>query len=289
MGRTEFECPGRAAGFAVDLPGGVRVVDLGTAFEVEVSADGRSTVRVTEGVVRIEHATATRQLIPGQVAYASASGLDVIAATPIVWASHAIDAAADSDARPAGAARIAGANLGAGPGSVIVVDGVRFIGTGTDDGVTRLDHGVSVKLAGFRGFGPAIGLSNVAGELGRVLDSNIGVEPGAGTITIGGLTPGRRYELRAFMSARHAELAGFSVTIRDSRSAAAGPALHSSRESYVAGTFTAGPEPLSLTIAESTHNIPTLNALVIAELGDGAIDQPAQAESTDQAGPDPEN
>jgi len=52
-GTLEASVPEAAQGFTVDLPGGAKIVDRGTAFEVEVDIDGRSRVWVTEGRVDI--------------------------------------------------------------------------------------------------------------------------------------------------------------------------------------------------------------------------------------------
>ena len=53
-GNATFKCPPGTEGYTVDLPGGSRVVDLGTEFEIDVDDDGRSVVWVREGVVRLE-------------------------------------------------------------------------------------------------------------------------------------------------------------------------------------------------------------------------------------------
>jgi ferric-dicitrate binding protein FerR (iron transport regulator) len=67
-GTAEFECPPRAKGYTVHAPGGVRVVDLGTRFGVQVGADGRVRVRVLEGSVVLRTAEgADRVLIVGQI------------------------------------------------------------------------------------------------------------------------------------------------------------------------------------------------------------------------------
>ena len=54
-GSAAFVCPTDAKGFTVHLPDGSKVVDLGTAFRVKVQEQGRSSVAVTEGSVRVEH------------------------------------------------------------------------------------------------------------------------------------------------------------------------------------------------------------------------------------------
>jgi len=53
-GTLQAFVPARAHGFTVDLPGGTRVVDLGTAFVARVSEDGVVDVHVTEGNVRVD-------------------------------------------------------------------------------------------------------------------------------------------------------------------------------------------------------------------------------------------
>ncbi|MBI1371494.1 MAG: hypothetical protein GC159_01850 [Phycisphaera sp.] len=62
-GRLEVYVPKEAVGYAVDLPDGVRVVDLGTRFRVDIDERGRQTVAVTEGRVRIERAVGSRQVV----------------------------------------------------------------------------------------------------------------------------------------------------------------------------------------------------------------------------------
>ena len=50
-GSAEFVCPKGAKGFTVHLPDKSKIVDLGTAFKVELDDDGKSKLRVTEGSV----------------------------------------------------------------------------------------------------------------------------------------------------------------------------------------------------------------------------------------------
>ena len=74
-GSLDAFVPDRAHGFTIDLPGGARVVDLGTSFHVRVDADGRSLVAVNAG--RVELITpndGTRQLMAGQIAMLNADG-----------------------------------------------------------------------------------------------------------------------------------------------------------------------------------------------------------------------
>ena len=50
-GSAEFVCPEGAKGFTVRLPDKSKIIDLGTAFRVELDEDGRAIVHVTEGRV----------------------------------------------------------------------------------------------------------------------------------------------------------------------------------------------------------------------------------------------
>lgn len=50
-GRAEFKVPSDATGFTVDLPDKTQIIDLGTAFSLDVDDTGRADVRVTEGQV----------------------------------------------------------------------------------------------------------------------------------------------------------------------------------------------------------------------------------------------
>jgi len=52
-GRLEAFVPQNAKGFTIDLPGGSKVVDLGTAFEIDVAQTGCSVVHVAEGRVEL--------------------------------------------------------------------------------------------------------------------------------------------------------------------------------------------------------------------------------------------
>lgn len=50
-GHAEFKVPAGAEGFTVHLPDQSKIIDLGTAFEVDTDDAGRSRFRVTEGAV----------------------------------------------------------------------------------------------------------------------------------------------------------------------------------------------------------------------------------------------
>lgn len=76
-GVATFRCPPSAVGYAVHLPGGARVVDLGTAFTVWVDADGRSYVYMHEGSVELHSIDGKTQTLTGRGAWsAGADGLD---------------------------------------------------------------------------------------------------------------------------------------------------------------------------------------------------------------------
>lgn len=53
-GSAEFVVPKIATGFAVRLPDRARIVDLGTAFRVDLAGDRSSRVRVSRGAVRLD-------------------------------------------------------------------------------------------------------------------------------------------------------------------------------------------------------------------------------------------
>ncbi|MBI1369996.1 MAG: hypothetical protein GC162_15245 [Planctomycetes bacterium] len=53
-GKLEAYCRPEARGFTVDLPDGSRIVDLGTAFVLQIDPVGNAFVQVTEGHVRLE-------------------------------------------------------------------------------------------------------------------------------------------------------------------------------------------------------------------------------------------
>ncbi|QNN22181.1 FecR domain-containing protein [Planctomycetales bacterium ZRK34] len=60
-GVLEAHVPDRAHGFTVDLPGGMRVVDLGTRFKVVAELAGEVSVHVLEGKVLVIEADGTKR------------------------------------------------------------------------------------------------------------------------------------------------------------------------------------------------------------------------------------
>lgn len=87
-GKLQAYVPASGKGFTVDLPGDRRVVDLGTAFGVMVSADGSAMVDVFEGRVRIEGAGEPRVLEAEQVVVLSDDTLRSIDPGQSVFADH---------------------------------------------------------------------------------------------------------------------------------------------------------------------------------------------------------
>ncbi|MBI1367749.1 MAG: DUF642 domain-containing protein [Planctomycetes bacterium] len=76
-GKLEAYCRPEAHGFTVDLPGGAKVVDLGTRFTVVANASGRDYVLVREGRVQIsgrEVQSPTHLLVTGQIMVCEADG-----------------------------------------------------------------------------------------------------------------------------------------------------------------------------------------------------------------------
>lgn len=73
-GSARFNCPPKAKGFAVNLPGGVRVVDLGTTFTIRINDAGNAIVQVREGRVRIESRDGNHDLEAGQSKVATSAG-----------------------------------------------------------------------------------------------------------------------------------------------------------------------------------------------------------------------
>ncbi|MBI1367932.1 MAG: hypothetical protein GC162_04685 [Planctomycetes bacterium] len=65
-GCLEAYCRPEAHGFTVDLPGGARVVDLGTAFTILVEADGCARIAVDQGRVEVRQGAASRQFVAGE-------------------------------------------------------------------------------------------------------------------------------------------------------------------------------------------------------------------------------
>jgi len=76
-GTLEAFVPESASGFTVDLPGGARVVDLGTRFSLLTRREGDSFVRVHEGRVRLQPPSGETEPVtihPGQGAQISPAG-----------------------------------------------------------------------------------------------------------------------------------------------------------------------------------------------------------------------
>lgn len=82
-GVATFRCPPRAVGYTVHLPGGARVVDLGTAFTVWVDARGRSYIYLHEGSVALHPIEGAPQTLTGRGAWsADTDGRDAGAIDP---------------------------------------------------------------------------------------------------------------------------------------------------------------------------------------------------------------
>jgi len=76
-GKLEAYVPESATGFTVDLPGGAKVVDLGTRFRLHIDARRQISVSVQEGAVELisSHAeTSPRRLASGEVAMLTQAG-----------------------------------------------------------------------------------------------------------------------------------------------------------------------------------------------------------------------
>lgn len=64
-GAARFECPADAVGFQVAVPGG-RIIDQGTAFDVEIDASGHARVGVIEGRVDLRSTASTEPVSLGE-------------------------------------------------------------------------------------------------------------------------------------------------------------------------------------------------------------------------------
>lgn len=78
QGRLAAYVPATAAGFRIDTPSGVSVVDLGTEFAIETLPPGLTTVQVYQGRVRLQRDDAADRILGemarGQIARIDASG-----------------------------------------------------------------------------------------------------------------------------------------------------------------------------------------------------------------------
>lgn len=52
-GAATFRCPPEATGYTVRVPGGARIIDLGTAFDVAIGPNEQTRLHVTEGAVKV--------------------------------------------------------------------------------------------------------------------------------------------------------------------------------------------------------------------------------------------
>lgn len=55
-GSASFNCPRGAEGYTVTLPGGARVVDLGTRFNIELDESNRAKINVSKGAIEVRTA-----------------------------------------------------------------------------------------------------------------------------------------------------------------------------------------------------------------------------------------
>ena len=76
-GRLEAYVPTAAHGFNVQLPGGVRIVDLGTRFMVEIDDAGVARAVVYEGAIQVRDQTAAHRMTAGQLATITPQGVEI--------------------------------------------------------------------------------------------------------------------------------------------------------------------------------------------------------------------
>ncbi|QNN23596.1 hypothetical protein HED60_15360 [Planctomycetales bacterium ZRK34] len=74
VGHAEVFVPEQARGFSIDLPDGIRVIDLGTRFEVDVDRAGRVVIQVIEGRVQVVGKDQQMELVAYEGAVTTASG-----------------------------------------------------------------------------------------------------------------------------------------------------------------------------------------------------------------------
>ncbi|MBI1370026.1 MAG: hypothetical protein GC162_15400 [Planctomycetes bacterium] len=139
MGTLNAYVPAAAHGFTVELPSGVRIIDLGTAFELRVGASGGARLFVRQG----------------QVSATNASGAPVTVGAGYGVAFDAAGRRVDSDSDPWLRRRLAIAALHRDPSMVRFIDpesgasqdGVVVVREGTDDAALKFDgSGAQVML-----------------------------------------------------------------------------------------------------------------------------------------------
>ncbi|MBI1367869.1 MAG: hypothetical protein GC162_04365 [Planctomycetes bacterium] len=180
-----------AHGFTVDLPGGGRVIDLGTRFELDCDVYGAAILKVREGIVRAEANHGSQMLVAGQQAYIRGDLLVIHnadqPASPITWRGP-IDTVGIESIDRAGV--LVGAfNAGGAAGQTIAVPigdvTMDFVGTGSAP------------------FGKAamgmIGASTHT-PLQSVLDTVSFGDASLRPLMLEGLTPGRRYQVQVFFA-----------------------------------------------------------------------------------------
>jgi hypothetical protein len=130
--------------------------------------------------------------------------------------------------------------------------------------------------AEWQSFGYGDTNSDIPGNFGFVLDHMLGDESGQynASITLGGLTPGRHYQIQFFVSDLRwgANIDGINVRNLNAMAAPPSPGMEArtagSRGQYVVGTFTASEELLTLNFLPG-NDIILLNAFTIGELPPG--------------------
>lgn len=78
-GEATFNCPKGTEGYTVHVPGGAKVVDLGTRFRVSIEEDGATRIAVLEGRVEFVRGDDRRAADAGQVARIAAGQPIVVA------------------------------------------------------------------------------------------------------------------------------------------------------------------------------------------------------------------
>jgi hypothetical protein len=211
-------------------------------------------------------------------------GLAVFALTPsshaaeITWGSPTNITAA-SDISSTGVTSLAGANFGnpsqvaTTPASIDVNNGsvdVTFTRVGASSS-SALTNGITVGTSSaWELWGYNSGNSNMAGNYGVVLDTNLGIEgPTSATITLSGLNIGTQYRIQFFADS----------TGSNSQTILGSAAMNTLGGQHVTGTFTADALSQVLTMTRNT-DFGVANALTIGVVASGGDTTPPEWTAT---------
>lgn len=287
-GQAEFTVPRGAEGFTVNLPEGVRVMDLGTQFAVGIRADGSTELAVLDGSVRAFYGDATDDRVGDGAIYhidpiAGAKRIvEPLAIDPAILAKQeAFTVVEDLELGRKGWQRVYAVNVG-GVSETHTIRGVVFDPSETPDGVAGLTVRSNQVMQQW-GIAPEFGDHNDAAALASVMHDIRWSSPKTsaprqpdGIAIDAALVPGRTYRLTLMFAENHFAAAGertFDIVVEglklrdefDVFAAAGGQ----SRGVALTYTFIAHDDNLDIDLlrgSDAPDGNPILNALALFEL-----------------------